>query len=327
MSEALGMSDKNIDESHWMMGMLDSINIGLVVIDLDYRVQMWNEFMENLSGHPASKVLNNVVYELFPEIPVAWFKNKVKSVATLRNQSFTIWEQNPYLFKFKNYRPITGAVDYMYQNTTFIPLTSPSGEVNQVGIIIYDVTDAAINKLELETSNNELKKLSRTDRLTALNNRGYWEECLHNEFVRIKRTKEPSSLIIFDIDHFKKVNDTYGHMAGDEVIRQTASVLRKSIRDTDIPGRYGGEEFVIILIDTDPESAYILAERLRKRIEALTVKYEDMEIKYTVSLGIADTTNVTENYMKWLEHADSALYISKESGRNQTTIYNAKSDA
>lgn len=321
------MADKNINESHWMMGMLDSINVGLVVIDMDYRIQMWNDFMENLSGQTASKVLNNVVYELFPEIPETWFKNKVKSVSTLGNQSFTIWEQNPYLFKFKNYRPITGAVDYMYQNTTFIPLTSPSGEVNQVGIIIYDVTDAAINKLELETSNNELKKLSRTDRLTDLNNRGYWEECLHNEYIRVKRTKQPASLIIFDIDHFKKVNDTYGHMAGDEVIRQTASVLRQSIRDTDIPGRYGGEEFVIILIDTNPENAYILAERVRKKIEALTVKYEDMEIKYTVSLGIADASDVAENYMKWLEYADSALYISKESGRNQTSIYNAKSDA
>ena len=320
------MTDKNINESHWMMGMLDSINVGLVVIDLEYRIQMWNDYMENLSGSTASKVLNNVIYELFPEIPEVWFKNKINSVSTLGNHSFTIWEQNPYLFKFKNYRPITGAVDYMYQNTTFIPLSSPSGEINQVGIIIYDVTDEAINKLELETSNNELQKLSRTDRLTQLNNRGYWEECLYNEFMRVKRTKQPASLIIFDIDHFKKVNDTYGHMAGDEVIRQTAAVLRESIRDTDIPGRYGGEEFVLILIDTEPDSAFILAERIRKKIEALTVIYEDMEIKYTISLGISQASTDSGDYMKWLECADNALYTSKESGRNQTTIYRPKSD-
>lgn len=320
------MTDKSINESHWMMGMLDSINVGLFVVDLECQIQMWNDYMENLSGLTASKVLNKVVYELFPEIPEVWFKNKVQSVATLGNQSFTIWEQNPYLFKFENYRPITGAVDYMYQNTTFIPLSSPSGEVNQVGIIIYDVTDAAISKLELETSNNELKKLSRTDRLTELNNRGYWEECLYNEFIRVKRTRQPASLIIFDIDHFKKVNDTYGHPAGDEVIRQTAAVLRQGIRDTDIPGRYGGEEFVLILIDTKPENAYILAERLRKNIEALTVKYEDMEIKYTVSMGISEASPESGDYMKWLECADNALYTSKESGRNQTTIYKAKTD-
>lgn len=320
------MNEQNINESHWMIGMLDSINVGLVVIDMEYRVQMWNDFMENLSGYTASKVLNNVVYELFPEIPETWFKNKVSSVSTLGNQSFTIWEQNPYLFKFKNYRPITGAVDYMYQNTTFIPLSSPNGEINQVGIIIYDVTDEAISKLELETSNNELQKLSRTDRLTELNNRGYWEECLINEFIRVKRTHQPASLIIFDIDHFKKVNDTYGHTAGDEVIRQTAKVLRDGIRDTDISGRYGGEEFVLILIDTKPDDAFILAERLRKKIEALTVVYEDLEIKYTVSMGISEASPEKGDYMKWLESADSALYISKESGRNQTTIYTAKSD-
>ncbi|MCW8901811.1 MAG: sensor domain-containing diguanylate cyclase [Gammaproteobacteria bacterium] len=319
------MTDKSINESHWMMGMLDSINVGLVVVDLEYRIQMWNDYMENLSGSPASKVLNKVIYELFAEIPEAWFKNKINSVSTLGNHSFTIWEQNPYLFKFKNYRPITGAVEYMYQNTTFIPLSSPSGEINQVGIIIYDVTDAAINKLELETSNNELKKLSRTDRLTQLNNRGYWEECLYNEYMRVKRTNQPASLIIFDIDHFKKVNDTYGHMAGDEVIRQTAAALRESIRDTDIPGRYGGEEFVLILIDTKPESAFILAERIRKKIEGLTVIYEDMEIKYTISLGISQAITDSGDYMKWLECADNALYTSKESGRNQTTIYSPKS--
>lgn len=320
------MTDTNMNASHWMMGMLDSINVGLVVVDMDYRIQMWNDYMENLSGSVASKVLNKVVYELFPEIPETWFKNKVQSVSTLGNQSFTIWEQNPYLFKFKNYRPITGAVDYMYQNTTFIPLSSPNGEVNQVGIIIYDVTDAAISKLELETSNNELKKLSRTDRLTELNNRGYWEECLCNEFMRVQRTKQPASVIIFDIDHFKKVNDTYGHPAGDEVIRQTAKVLRDGIRDTDIAGRYGGEEFVLILIDTKPDAAFILAERLREKIEALTVIYEDMQINYTISLGIAEALVDSDDYMKWLECADNALYTSKKSGRNQTTIYGQKSD-
>lgn len=318
------MIDENINELHWMMRMVDSINVGLVVVDMEYKIQVWNEFMENRSGYTATKVMNSVIYELFQEIPEQWFKNKVMSVSTLGNQSFTIWEQNPYLFKFKNYRPITGAVEYMYQNTTFIPLSSPNGDINQIGVIVYDVTDMAVSKLELETSNAELEKLSRTDRLTQLNNRGYWEECLEKEFLRVKRTGQIASLIIFDIDHFKKVNDTYGHMAGDEVIRQTAAVLRSGIRDTDIPGRYGGEEFVLILIDTVPDKAYILAERLRKKIESLTVNYEDMEIKYTVSLGISVASSDSGDYMKWLECADNALYISKESGRNQTNIYDEK---
>ena len=322
------MTEQHIIESDWLKEMLHSINVGLVVVDLEYRIKVWNEYMEDRSGFSAEQVMDKVVYELFPEIPRVWFENKVDSVTTLGNQSFTSWEQNPYLFKFKNYRPITGAVDYMYQNTTFMPMSSlMSGEFNHVGIFIYDVTDAAISKQELEESNNELKKLSRTDRLTGLNNRGYWEECLLKEYSRVKRYKNDSSLIIFDIDHFKKVNDTYGHMAGDEVIRQTAKVLRDGIRDTDIAGRYGGEEFVLILVDTKPQDALILAERLRKKIEALTVVYEDMEIKYTVSMGISEAIDAPDGYMKWLECSDSALYISKESGRNQTTIYGSKNDA
>ena len=318
------MESENINDLHWMMGMLHTINVGLVVVDRDFRIQVWNEFMQNSSGLKATEVIDHVIFELFKEIPEEWFKNKINSVATLDNQSFTSWEQNPYLFKFKNYRPITGAVEYMYQNTTFIPLSSPSGEINHIGIIVYDVTDMAVSKQELEASNTELEKLSRTDKLTQLNNRGYWEECLQSEFLRVKRTQQPSSLVIFDIDHFKKVNDTYGHMAGDEVIRQTSAALRESIRETDIAGRYGGEEFVVLLINTKPQDALIFAERYRKKIENLTVKYEDLEIKFTISLGISGATEETEDHMAWLALSDQALYVSKESGRNQTNIYSEK---
>ena len=159
------MSDKSIDELHWMMGMLHTINVGLVVVDLEYRIKIWNEFMENRSGMKAFHVRDHLLFELCREVPERWFKNKVTSVSKIGNQSFTIWEQNPYLFKFKNYRPITGAVEYMYQNTTFIPLSSPNGEIQHVGIIVYDVTDMAVTKLELETSNRSLELLSRTDRL------------------------------------------------------------------------------------------------------------------------------------------------------------------
>jgi len=317
----------DIKEFHWLMDMLQTIDVGLVVLDRDFNIKVWNSFMENHSGMTPRQTQDQNLFELFSEIPKDWLIHKANSVFMLKNRSFMIWEQRPYLFKFKNYRPITGTEPFMYQNLTISPLVSTDGQVNHIAIIIYDVTDMAVSKLELETSNAELEKLSRTDRLTQLNNRGYWEECLAKEFLRVKRTGQIASLIIFDIDHFKKVNDTYGHMAGDEVIRQTAAVLRSGIRDTDIPGRYGGEEFVLILIDTDPDKAYILAERLRKKIESLTVKYEDMEIKYTVSLGISEASSDSGDYMKWLECADSALYISKESGRNQTSVYDEKKRA
>jgi len=313
--------DTELDELHCLMGVIHSINVGIVVIDKEYTIKLWNSFMVNRSGKRADIVMGKNLFDLFPEVPQKWFERKVESVFMLANRAFTTWEQRPYLFKFKNYRPITGSAPYMYQNITFLPLMGVDGKIKNIGIVIYDVTDAAVGKQELENANDELAVLSRTDSLTQLNNRGYWEECLASEFDRYKRTSQPVTLIMFDIDHFKDVNDTYGHPAGDEVIRQTSKVFRRTIRKTDIAGRYGGEEFAVLLVDTKSDNALILAERLRKRIEALIVKHDGLEIKFQISLGVSELNGQVKDYKQWFEQADQALYYSKENGRNQTTVY------
>ena len=316
--------DSVSDELHWLMGVIHYINVGLVVIDRDYNIKLWNSFMVNRSGKRADAVMGNNLLKLFPEIPEKWFKRKIESVHTLANRAFTTWEQRPYLFKFRNYRPITGATEFMYQNITFLPLLGVDGQIQNVAIVLYDVTEAAMGKKKLQQANEELAALSRTDRLTQLNNRGYWEECLSNEYERFKRTGQPTTLIMFDIDHFKKVNDTFGHQAGDEVIRQTSQTLRRTIRKTDIAGRYGGEEFAVILVDTHAENAMLLAERLRKRIEALLVRYESLKIQFTISLGVAELNDSIDDYKAWLEQGDLALYHSKKHGRNQSTLFSKK---
>lgn len=317
------MTSRNtdIDEFHWLMDMIQTLDVGLMVLDRNYRVQLWNGFMENHSGQSAAYVIGNNLFELFPDIPKSWFRRKAESVFLLESRAFTTWEQRSYLLRFKNYRPITGTAEFMYQNMTLIPLVSPDGSINHIGVILYDVTDIAIGKLALEAANTSLARLSRTDRLTQLNNRGYWEECLQAEFARFQRTKQPSTLIMFDIDHFKKVNDTYGHQAGDEVIRATSRTLRSSIRTTDIAGRYGGEEFGVILIDTHAEQGQYLAERLRKKIEALTVAFEKLEIRYTISLGVAQISLDMGDHSQWINSADQALYQAKHGGRNQSVVY------
>ncbi len=317
------MANAQVDMSdiHWMMDVLQSIDVGLVVLDKEFNIQVWNGFMANHSSIKPNTVLNKNIFESFPDIPMSWFKRKIQSVMLLRGRSFTTWEQRPYLFEFKNYRPITGSAEFMYQNITFIPLLSADGKINHIAINIYDVTDIATSQIELQKVNHQLEALSRTDRLTQLNNRGYWEDCLSREFERDKRTNEVCSLLIFDIDHFKKVNDVHGHTAGDEIIRVTAKTLLNSTRATDICGRYGGEEFVVILIDTDSENSLILAERIRERIAALKINFEGTVIPYTVSLGIAELNSDIKNHTQWIEHADKALYEAKESGRNNTKIY------
>ena len=313
-----------LSEMHWLMDVLQSIDVGLVILDKEYKIQLWNGFMENHSGLRPDEVHDKSLFESFHDIPEKWFRQKSESVFELKTRTFTIWEQRPYLFKFKNYRPITGRASTMYQNSSIIPLESVDGAVNHICLIIYDVTDTAVNQEDLTKANEHLAYLSQTDSLTGLFNRGFWEEEFQREHKRCVRSHNPSSLVMFDIDHFKNVNDSYGHQAGDEVIRTLASMVRQTARETDICGRYGGEEFTILLVDTDAVAAANFAERLRKKIDTLIVKSNEHDIKFTISSGIAEYSSNFNKHTQWIEAADKALYHAKANGRNRTTVYQQK---
>ena len=306
------------------MDVLQDIDVGLVVLNKDFEIELWNSFMQNHSARLPTQVLGKNLFELFPEVPEAWFKRKVQTVFMLHNPAFTTWEQRPFLFKFRNYRPITGVADFMYQNCTILPLTNTSGQIEHICIIIYDVTEVAVNRLQLQNANEQLHTLSRTDGLTRLLNRKAWETELEEEFRRFQRNNAPVSLIMFDIDHFKKVNDNYGHPAGDEVIRSTASILRTTQREVDIAGRYGGEEFAVILLNCDAEGAKVFAERMRRSIESNTVTHDGIDIQYTISLGIAQLSPLIANPTDWINTADKGLYQAKENGRNNSVIFEKK---
>ncbi len=317
----MSLETSQLNELHWLMEMLHNIDVGLVVLDKEYKVQIFNGFMENHSGYLPREVKGKLLFELFDEIPQDWFVRKAESVFLLKNKAFTIWEQRPFLFKFNSYRPVTGSSDFMYQNTTFIPLMSSTGEVSHLCLLVYDVTDNAVHKLSLEKANAELAILSQTDGLTQLYNREHWENCLQAEYKRWTRSQHSSSLVMLDIDHFKKVNDTYGHVVGDEVIRHLSSIIKYHARETDISGRYGGEEFVILLADTPLKNAYVFAERLRREVEASICKYNDIDLKYTISIGIAEIEDTIKSYEAWLECTDAALYHAKNNGRNKISMH------
>jgi diguanylate cyclase len=276
--------------------------------------------MQNHSGKAPEHVLGRSIFAIFPELSETWFKHKAQAVFVLQNATFTTWEQRPYLFKFPHYRPITGAAEHMYQNSTIIPLVNTRGQVTHICLIIYDVTDNAVNKIAQQQANKQLQDLSRIDHLTGLYNRGYWELRLTQEFKRFDRYEQPSSLIMLDIDHFKKINDGYGHTVGDEAIRHVSKAIKEQVRDLDIAGRYGGEEFAIILTCTNIDGASVFAERLRSTIEKMTVLAEGHEIKFTVSMGISELSDKLPDHRSWIERADQALYKSKESGRNRVSI-------
>ncbi|NWO04817.1 MAG: diguanylate cyclase [Alteromonadaceae bacterium] len=251
---------------HWMTDMLDTVEIGLVILDLEFRVQLWNGFMENHSGITASNIHNRVLFDVFPEIPKAWLTRKADAVTLLNTRAFTSWEQRPYLFRFRSTRPITGTEDYLFQNRTISPLANSNGQVEKLCLMVYDVTDIATHKRALERANAQLSRLSMTDRLTSLLNRAIWDNLVDAEFERFRRYKQNTILVLLDIDAFKSVNDRSGHLAGDEVLKQLAKTVKGLLRHPDSLGRYGGEEFGIILPETDVRGARIICERTREAL-------------------------------------------------------------
>lgn len=317
MKEDLSAFFKDV---HWLMDILQNIDAGLVVMNRKYEIELWNNFMQNHSSQAPEDVLGKTIFDIFPELPRSWFQHKAESVFVLHNATFTTWEQRPYLFRFPHYRPITGTAPHMYQNSTIIPLMDTRGRVEHICLIVYDVTDTAVNKLAQQTAHKQLQELSRIDHLTGLYNRGYWESRLIQEFKRFDRYQLPCTLIMLDIDHFKAVNDTYGHTVGDDVIREVSRALRAQLRDLDIAGRYGGEEFGVILTGTNGEGATVFAERLRSTIEKMVVHSEGQQVRFTISLGINQLDESTPDHRAWIEKADQALYQSKEGGRNRFTV-------
>ena len=183
--------------------------------------------------------------------------------------------------------------------------------------------DRLMKFTSISLQNNINYKNAITDYKTKLYNHSFFTRRLYEELARAKRYKMQLTLLILDIDHFKKFNDTYGHLLGDEVLFQISRMLEKSIRKEDIAARFGGEEFVVILVQTGRDSGWIAAERIRKSIENMKIKYADTELNITVSIGAASLSGdnlVCSTYL--LEQADTALYKSKEGGRNKTTFYN-----
>ncbi len=133
-----------IREFHWLMNIIQDLEVGLVVLDGDNRIQIWNGFMESHSSRLSYEVKDQNLFDLYPELDRPWLERKLNMVRTLNNKAFISWEQRPYLFRFSNYRPITGAAEHMYQNITIMPLPNFTGEIEHLALLIYDVTDQAL---------------------------------------------------------------------------------------------------------------------------------------------------------------------------------------
>jgi len=205
---------------------------------------------------------------------------------------------------------------YFFRTTYIHDRDKVSGKI----YIFQDITErkSMINKLEYN---------AKYDFLSQVYNRHQFFELAEIELYKANRYGAFFSLLMLDIDLFKNINDTYGHVAGDSVIRAVAKECREKLRPSDIIGRYGGEEFLILLPSTSIQSASIVADKIKQIIEKLEVSFNDNIIKLTVSIGVSDYLGSGNAELKDLIHnADTALYKAKNNGRNRVEIYNQKSE-
>jgi diguanylate cyclase (GGDEF)-like protein len=200
----------------------------------------------------------------------------------------------------EEYGLVLGAVDY---------ITKP---------IRPSIVKARVNThITLKRQHDLLMTMATHDQLTGLYNRHYLSDVLSKKVAQVKRHKQSLSVIIVDIDHFKNVNDTFGHLMGDIILKAVGTTINESARKEDVAARFGGEEFIMVLENCTAQDAVIKAESLRSKIEALSPE----GITVTASFGVAQLDEETQRYEDLLNNADAALYCAKEEGRNRVVVY------
>lgn len=304
----------------------DQLDTGILILDGEDAIVYWNRFMASHSDVDPGAVLGRSLFDVYPALPAALLKRKLALVRTLRTPAFTSWRERPELFPMHHGRTFTGGDGRMRQNLSIVPLADAGGEVRHVCIAVYDASEVASQEGLLREANEQLMKFSQTDMLTGLNNRREMERRLRCTVEDARRHGDAFSLLMIDVDHFKQVNDTFGHAAGDEVLRFMGRMLCGQLRTPDIAARFGGEEFLVCLPRTGAAGARVTAERLRAAVEQSRIEAAPHSLSITISIGAAEWAPGLENFPKLLEQADGALYRAKRGGRNRVVCHEDPED-
>lgn len=210
-------------------------------------------------------------------------------------------------------------------NGHWLLMTEQVNENGEVVLVSNDITRAKKAELELKAAREILERQAMTDELTGISNRRHFMLLLQSEYHRARRYDRCTSLAILDIDHFKKINDSYGHPAGDEVLRHCSNLLQMQLRKQDVVGRLGGEEFALLLPETTEAEAVVMVERIMKELTQANLDNIAPGFSYTFSTGVVDLTSMDVSSIEtWISMADKALYHAKASGRNRVMIYTAE---
>lgn len=260
-----------------------------------------------------------------------YFSNE-KEYFEEENSCYEFWNQSKMCSNCISMRAYTQEdtfmkIEYNGEKIYIITATAVMTEVGKVVVeFLKDATNTSVIENIDNLSNediyakiNSLNELLVKDTLTNIYNRRFIEDRLPVDILKSNSANTTISVVMCDIDFFKKVNDTYGHLAGDEVLKVFASILQENIRKSDWVARYGGEEFLIVLNGADKNKAVEIAERIRQKVESTAIKYNDLEIKITSSFGIYEVSG-ENNYLDVIEKADKNLYIAKNTGRNKVVV-------
>lgn len=271
----------------------------VVITDLDGNITYVNSAFTAITGYSAKEVLGKKTSIL---------KSGYMSKEVYENLWQTILSGKTWEGELNN---IKKGGELFWENTRIAPLLNQDGEISNFVAIKVDIT-------ERKRAQDELERMAITDHLTGLFNRRYFFEVAQKEFLKSIRYNRPLSVVLFDIDMFKSINDTYGHLAGDQILAQIGVILTQKERETDLSARYGGEEFVLLLPETNCEGARNTAERLRSLLETSPIYYENHKIQFTASFGVAGIGNrdYPETFDYLILQADKALYEAKRISRN-----------
>ena len=271
----------------------------VVITDLDGNITYVNSAFTAITGYSAKEVLGKKTSIL---------KSGYMSKEVYENLWQTILSGKTWEGELNNMKK---GGELFWENTRIAPLLNQDGEISNFVAIKVDIT-------ERKRAQDELERMAITDPLTGLFNRRYFFEVAQKEFLKSIRYNRPLSVVLFDIDMFKSINDTYGHLAGDQILAQIGVLLTQKERETDLSARYGGEEFVLLLPETDCEGARNTAERLRSLLETSPIYYENHKIQFTASFGVAGIGNrdYPETFDYLILQADKALYEAKRISRN-----------
>lgn len=302
---------------------MNKISSAIISTDTELRITHWNKSAEILYGWREEEVLG----QLIDEVCGTEFLDGQQEIAQR-----TLLVDKSWRGELKQ-RHRAGREIWVDASVT---LLEDDDGTHIGGVTInHDVTERKLAEDELRRTKESIEQInltlrrafereqlaSRTDSMTGAFNRRYFFELLGYEFAASRRYQRPLSLVMFDVDFLKKINDTYGHQAGDDLLKKAAEVVRNELRASDTLARYGGDEFVILLSNSNEQEAFLVFERIYREIQSTYVHVGDKKLGISISAGIASLHPDMENADQLVKQADQALYYAKNSGRNRMVVF------